>query len=262
MGKDAWKEGRPPKGIIVSETLLPDAQHFYDWVLPPELQRKYEDLNDGIVRMGGLRENGFVPEGFRETNLDHIINLLEMAREYKERCPALDERVNFAEAQKIILLHDAGELVVGDIKPVGRSPREERLKIVEPYLAKKCVFSEIPNQEARSCVIGLYNAYIENDPENLTVQMAHFIDKAQGTTRVAEIVFNVYRMQEKATQIGLHLWMTVSKMMAPAINLLTNLETREERGAMREIILGEIRLLEKYAPKYVGVAFRMGVEGD
>jgi 5'-deoxynucleotidase YfbR-like HD superfamily hydrolase len=249
----------PELGIVDSGALLPKALAFYASTLSTELQQVYEAGNNAVIRMEGLRAQGFVPEGVEESNHDHIMQSLEMAKEYKEKYFQLGEEIDFELVQIMILMHDCGEFVIGDIKPVDRSKKEERLKAIESFVAQKKVLALIPDKEMRSKTIETYRRYNRNDPKDSEVQMARFIDKAQGTTRVAEAVFNVRENPNKAIVIANHLWQTVPRMMEPANNLLYYLDG-ENSIAMQAIIDYELGLLGRFGPRHVATTFMNGIK--
>lgn len=255
---------QPPLPVRFSDALLPKAQEFYDSVLPRPLQQRYERANTTVIRMKSLREKGFpIPPDFQESNLEHIVSSMHMAREYQESHPALGHVIDFDTVQILLGMHDSGELAqdIGDVNPLYRTHRDEARKRYEPIAAKKAILSQIPDPQAREQVIALYDRYIADDPNDLEVQMAHFIDKAQGTTRVAEVAFNQHRA-ENPQQVGAietHLWKTIPRMMTPAMHLMVALPEQEHRAAMREIVMGELELLGKYAPAHVPQTFQKGL---
>jgi 5'-deoxynucleotidase YfbR-like HD superfamily hydrolase len=249
----------PELGIVDSGVLLPKALEFYTSTLTTELQQIYEAGNNAVIRMEGLRAQGFVPEGVLESNHDHIMQSLEMAKEYKEKYPQLGEVIDFEIIQIMILMHDCGEFVIGDIQPVERSKKQERLKAIESFVAQKKVLALIPDKKMREEAIELYRRYNRNDPKDSEVQMARFIDKAQGTTRVAETVFNVRENPDKAIVIANHLWQTVPRMMEPANNLLYYLDEKNS-NALQSIIDYELGLLGRFGPRYVATTFMNGIK--
>lgn len=254
----------PELPVRFKDVLLPDAQKFYDWVLTPQLQYQYENALHGVKRMKGIRDKGFpLPEGFSESNQEHVVDAMRMAREYSLGYPDISRAIRFGRVQILLGVHDSGELAekVGDVQPTNRSRRDEARKRLEPIAARKAVISQVPNSHAKTEVQKHYSRYQLNNPYDLEVQMARFIDKAQGTTRVAHIAFNAENVTDDTTlnRMRLHLWETVPRMMEPASHLLVGLLTREARENMRQILMNELGLLEKYGPSEVARAYMRGV---
>lgn len=238
--------------LTLRDPLLPPALSRYD-ALGSDIQEAHAQMLSGVKRMGTARKKGFlIDPSFIETNREHVGTSLEMALEYSDNYPILNDYIRFDGVQTMLLHHDDGEGVpsIGDVPVVDRTEADERRKKLEHRAAGMYVFSHIPDPDARKVVKSHYKVYAANDPKNLDVQMTRFIDKAQGTTRAAEIAFNVEEHinrgnTETAEKIREHLFNTIPRMMEPAVNLLTYLPEQRAREAMREIIFHEFSRLEQ-----------------
>lgn len=245
------------------DVLLPGVKIRYNAALSANKQDQYERGLHSIIRQETMRSKGFpLSPDKTESDLEHTYAGLVMAMDYLSQYPILGNYINFEEVQTMYIMHDAGEIIVGDVSPVDRTLKEEQRKRLEPYLAKRRIFSQIPDPFQRDTAIAYFNRYQRNDPNDLEVQMTRFIDKAQGTTRVAHEAFNLYAVQsdEVKKDIALHLWSTLPRMIEPAINLLVGLENRQAKQAIAEITLGELKELEKYGPKEVARTYMRAIE--
>ncbi len=249
--------------------LLTGALVYYDH-LSPFNQQWYERELSRVQRMELIREEGFLaahPE-HSETDLDHYIESLDMASEYKAHYPALEiAGINWDMVHIFTTSHDCGELAdkVGDVRPVKRTRKDEARKRLEPKAARIAILSMIPDPIFRRDVSEDYNYYvnyaknrIKGAPIDINVEMARFIDKAQGIARSAEIAFNVGTVDfETAQRMAVHLLGTendvgtVRGMIDPALELIAALPTHEARQAMKEILKGELELIGKFAPSQV-----------
>ncbi|MBP6913485.1 MAG: hypothetical protein KBC00_02660 [Candidatus Levybacteria bacterium] len=259
----------PKKNEARSLNLL---AHFKEPLLPASLdrfnkltieeQRIYIAAMGGVERMKSIREQGFpIPRDFKETNLDHVQDALGIAREYYEKFPRLSEFIEFPVVQDDLIVHDIAEsnIAIDDRTPVNRTAQDEKAKRLEPYAGIRFL-RRISDPEQREYWKDIYVKHNLKDPNNLNVQMAVFIDKAQGTTRAAEIAFNTHNVSDEATfiKMRLHLWETIPRMMEPAMNLLIGLPTQESREDMRKIVMHELGFLERYGPKDIVRTIKKG----
>ncbi|MGE5041562.1 MAG: HD domain-containing protein [Candidatus Levyibacteriota bacterium] len=240
-----------------SEHLLPQALEFFNRFQPSE-QKLFAASMAGVVRMKGLREKKFpIPEDFIETNLDHVRSLMEIAYEYHATYPELREHIDFNSVQKKLLVHDIGEAhpVIGDRPPVGRTQEDEQAKRLEPYAGVR-ILRNISDPELREETISHYKEYSSKDPHNIEVQMAAFIDKVQGTVRVAHIAFNLEKANpETQKSIREHLWATVIQMQDHMDRLLVLLPTQEAREAMYRLGQREFAIFKQYAPPEIAKTY-------
>ncbi len=244
--------------VRLSGVLLPPAQEFYDKALTPPQQLQYERALHGVQRMKGLRDKGFVPEGFGESNLEHTYAALRKVRNWEDTYPSLS--LYMVDAQKGLITHDSGEIhpLIDDVQPTDRTPEEERRKRLEPFAARTMMNFFIPDPGARQSVREVYDRYQANKIEDVPTQIARFADKAQGTVDHAHKVFNVHVNPDRADIISAHLIHTISLMIVPAMNIFVGLDGQEARREARDLILNEFDKLSRYGPKNIVESFRKG----
>lgn len=242
--------------------LLPEAKEFNNRFTQEELLLFRAGMAM-VPRMGSLKEQGFpIPEGFVETNLEHIRDAEGIAKEYHDEYPILRDFINFGRVQIKLKLHDIGEanVAVNDRPPIGRTAQDEKAKRVEPYAGVR-ILRNISDPVLRQEAIQHYLEHTSKDPNNLEVQMAAFIDKVQGTVRAAQVAFNIEGVDEHTkNMIRNHLWQTVPRMQEHLSRLLVLLPTQEAREAICEIGKKEFAILEKYGPPEVAKTYSAGLD--
>lgn len=250
----------PELPICLKDKLLPEAKAWIDRVFTPSQQYLIENGLHGVSRMKGIRDKGFpIPSDFIQTNLEHEANILGNAKEIHDTNPALAKSLNFADVQIYAYGHDIPEMLdkVGDVQPTERTKRDQARKRLEYRAAVGFLIPHIESPESRNDALRRYREYVEADPDNLEVQMARYLDQRDGTITYAHLAFNVHEVHSPIIMVKmkLHLYETLPKLIAPAVNLLVGLPTGEARKEMRSIFIGDLRTLEKYAPPGVALPY-------
>lgn len=245
----------------LNNALFPEVKQLFN-SLPIDVQIEFKMGLDKVNRGNFFRVRGFPnAQRFRETDYEHTIAGEERLFSYFNIYPKLGETVNRSETQVAYGIHDSGEIhpTIGDVDPFGRTSRDEKRKRLEPWAAKKFILSKIPDEKIKEDVLFLYERYQENNPKDLEIQLARYIDKSQGTVDPARLVFNMKNAtEEQKRKITEHLWFMIPRMVEPAINLLTYLPTEESREAIRRIVLADLGELKKYGPREVIETFEQG----
>ncbi len=245
-----------------TEHLLPEALDFVNRFSPSE-HLLFKAGMASIVRMQYVRDHGFpIPDGYIETNLDHTYSAEEIAREYHDQYPALRDSVNFAHVQKMLRVHDIGEahVAIGDRPPADRTEEDEHAKRLEP-LAGERLLNHIQDSGLREETIGYYREVTSKDKNNIDVQMAAFIDKVQGTLRVADVLFKMDDVDNRTQAlIRAHLWEVLPKIQDHFSRVMVLLSDQDAREAMHEIGKKEFAMLSTYGPKEVAKAALQGID--
>lgn len=245
----------------LSGSLSPEAKQFYENNIPQDLRSGFEEGLDRIKRGAFFLSEGFPnAEEFQETDLEHIVAGEETIKIHMETYPILRSYINPTETQLIYGVHDCGEIhpSIGDVQPFNRTGRDERRKRLEPFAARTLML-RIPNPRAQEEIRLMYDRFIENHPRDLEVQLARYIDKAQGTVDPAGLVFKMEgATDEQKKKITQHMWHMIPRMVEPALNLLTYLPTEEAREAVRRIVLEDLSQLKQHGPEEVLETFEKG----
>lgn len=258
------RKNSPELPIHLNDELLPPAQRWIDWVFTPAQQRQIEEGLHGVVRMEGIRDKGFpMPPGFKQTNLQHEGNILHDARVLNQTTSELPKYIDFSKVQIFGYGHDIPEFLVGvgDVQPTDRTKRDWARKRLEHKAAKNFLIPQIQDPEARADALRRYNEYIGGYPDNLEVQMAKYLDQRDGTITYAHIIFNRHSVTspEILGRMKDHLWQTTYKLVVPAINLLTALPTQAAREEMRDIVIADLKTLEKFGPPEIARSWIKGL---
>lgn len=152
---------------------------------------------------------------WRENNLEHVLGLLDWANELAERFPNLKQQLcqgneeNWTDFCSMLVLHDIGEIVVGDI--CRSDPRFEKKhgilhKRKESYAAHLLLGDEklVGDQSAK--LRALYHRFGKKDQRDRLVMLGNTFDKGQATANVArhQVPFNLddpnYSLKKSTTK--------------------------------------------------------------
>lgn len=239
--------------LRLNDDLLLAAENWVGQCFTPFQQKQIEHGLNSVVRMTGLRVKGFpIPGDFIQTNLGHTKNIIKDAKDIHTTKKEISKYINLSDVQIFGYGHDIPEVLhkVGDVQPTDRTRRDWARKRLEHIAAKNYLIPLIKNPEARADALRRYKEYEIADPNNLEVQMAKYLDQKDGTVAYSHIIFNRFQVEttDVLNAMRLHLYETLPKMISPAINLLVGLPTREARSEMRDILVNDLRVLDKFAP--------------
>lgn len=145
----------------------------------------YEQRMHQIKRLQNAPHLPVMP-GYIETDLDHTCEMLDMLYELRSRAPRLFGAVDFKVTAYMIAMHDAGEIIVGDVPargPLRENEDGKRRKELEPKAALNRILGQIPDEAVRIWMQHLYHRFATQDPYDREALLTRFLDKAQGTTR-------------------------------------------------------------------------------
>jgi len=180
-------------------SLLPsDARNTYE-AFPQRQRGDFEAALQGISRLGDPKyEKYLAVNNFSENVLEHVCTMLEIVNEIKVNCPNIAAEVDLNVVRFMVILHDAGEICIGDIPsygPLREAKAAKRKKRREPHHALTCIISQIEDEQVRERAEGFYLRYVEQDRQDKEALLAKFIDKSAGTARVnAPNVFATWRL--------------------------------------------------------------------
>ena len=146
--------------------------------LPPAVMHKFEKALNSIYRWKDQHWNEY---GQKEVVLDHIKEMLVFVDRIEKTCPALAQAINLEELRLMIILHDIGEIEVGDTTYTLQGGQLAEVDETESDHALLLI-QMIKNEEVRDAFIGLYarqrdRAQRPNDKE---AHMLKFLDVTQG----------------------------------------------------------------------------------
>lgn len=155
--------------------------------IPRDLATSYEEALDKVLRW----QDGPLQSDEIETDKDHVDRSLQILRQIETGVPHLPSQVSFKTVSEIIYIHDAGEILVGDLarshpdfealKP-SQKKREARAFRV---LTQRYVKEDGLRDQARA----LYERYDDYDPADREATLAKLIDKLQALRFAKEHIY-------------------------------------------------------------------------
>ncbi len=139
-----------------------------------------------------------VDPSFRENNLGHVSELLVWCNAIQQDYPELYNEIRDEDPERwndllsMIIVHDIGEIGLGDVPLVNQNTEEgRRKKLLEPEWAKFLILHSLTEDDA-SRLISLYERYEEADDNDKIALFAKAMDKGQATANVAKhiVTFN------------------------------------------------------------------------
>ena len=156
--------------------------------IPKEIDAEYKRALSGIPRWVG----GLVESKKSESNLEHVESLYALVDEVRGEYPILDAGLDWDAVDDMIYLHDAGEIISGDL--VRSRPDYDEVKYrwkrgeraAFRYLTRRYIHDPTLKQQARD-TYERYTAYGNDDVEALFV---HLLDKVQAVRFGLKYVYN------------------------------------------------------------------------
>lgn len=140
-------------------------------VIPRSILECYEEKMKQVKRWGDKETGALIKE---ENDYDHVLGMFELGNNIFNTCPSLEKVVHFSDVMGMIILHDAGEMVVGDLPKGVNISAEERMMIKNREAkALKSLIRQLP-QTQRRYARHLHNRY-ENRDKSKTDIDAHFV---------------------------------------------------------------------------------------
>ena len=151
---------------------------------------------------------------FQENNLDHVEELIKWANEIKAKYPALwmavtgGKDANWVNFYKMLIPHDNGEIIVKDM-PRGHEDFHKRKGYIhkrkEAWAGRRLFDLYMPPAVAEEFK-SLYTRWDKREPDDMLVNLGHFLDKTQASQNVAKHVvpFNTDRPFYDGTMEGIN----------------------------------------------------------
>ncbi|MEK7517213.1 MAG: hypothetical protein AAB583_01585 [Patescibacteria group bacterium] len=195
-------------------------QYFgYQPPLPEKQQRGYESASHKVLRW----QNGNWPDNIYETDWDHVVGMFFVLSDIKRACPTLSSDVDIETAEHMIYLHDAGEILVGDLTHnrddyydlYNRWKSRERAAF---RLLTKAIEDEGIKKQARE----LYKRYVVQDSSDKEALLTRLIDMDQGSRFGFRNVFHGKGMRraEREMQFN-HTMELLAKPTKPLLKLVS-----------------------------------------
>ncbi|MCC6643208.1 HD domain-containing protein [Candidatus Peregrinibacteria bacterium] len=132
---------------------------------------------------------------FQENDLDHVLELIEMANDVERNYPQLyleltdGKRENWLTLLTALIIHDIGEVVVGDMARTHsgfHTVYGRTRKLREARAARKLIHWAVP--EKAKDLLDIYERYDRREESDKLIRFGHTLDKGQASANVARHV--------------------------------------------------------------------------
>lgn len=205
-----------------------------------DLQRKYESALHGVLRW----KNGNWADYIYETDLDHVAGMFFILSEIKQSCLDLSSDIDIATVEHMIYIHDAGEVIVGDLT----YGRDDYTRIHDKWKNKeraafRLLTQQIEDEELKRESRRLYQRYILKRKDDKEALLTDFIDKDQGARFGFRNVFHGRGMNMETRQI--HFNRSVKLITSP-IRPLLQLVSQDTQTGLKNFLAGELERFSQY----------------
>lgn len=155
--------------------------------LPKPLRREYERALRGVPRW----KNGIFLPDVPETDMDHVNGMLNIFNEIEKSCPLLTQSVRRDTVRNMIYIHDAGEIINGDLAHLDPdyNKKHDKHKRKEHLGFRLILLGRITDAQLRTKIGNLYQRVIAKKDTDKETLLTDLIDKAQGNRFGFEHVF-------------------------------------------------------------------------
>jgi 5'-deoxynucleotidase YfbR-like HD superfamily hydrolase len=147
--------------------------------VPGDIDYRYSRGMDSVHRW----EGSLTPSTMKESNLDHMRGMFELLDEIVETHPAIVTNMDLDAVRKMIYVHDAGELITGDlvlsrpdhaiVRDDWKRREEEGFhRLVERFVRKR--YPQLADE-----AVHYYNRYVHYEPNDKEAVFTHLLDKVQ-----------------------------------------------------------------------------------
>ncbi|OGK36845.1 hypothetical protein A3F03_00660 [Candidatus Roizmanbacteria bacterium RIFCSPHIGHO2_12_FULL_41_11] len=206
---------------------------------PPVSDSIRAEYERGLAKI--LRwENGFLPTSKKESDLDHVRDMLLILEDIQQRFMHIPNEVNFTTVSHMIYIHDAGEILAGDLAHTHPYYTDLKPKVKKREIAAFRLLSKSLEDEATKTIArDLYRRVHGKSPDDKEARLTDFIDKAQAVRFGLINVFpakNLKTSEKRKMQLN-HAMTTILK---PADGLVRSLESPYSRIEAIELIEEEL----------------------
>lgn len=213
--------------------------------LPEPLRRDYERALRGALRW----EKGIFLPDVPETDMDHVNGMLNIFSEIEKSCPLLAKSVRRNTVRNMIYIHDAGEIINGDLTHLDPDYNKKRNnhKRKEHLGFRLILLGRITDSQLRTKIGNLYQRAIAKKDTDGEALLTDLIDKAQGSRFGFEHVFPGSKIKKNEPRRQMLMNHAVEIIAKPA-GLLIKL-FRKNPSVQKEILQfcqGEIKFYTKF----------------
>jgi hypothetical protein len=128
---------------------------------------------------------------FTENDWEHTRDMLVFINEIEQRFGTIAHEVSLGYVRLQTILHDGGEIITGDISPIGSGQKMLARKQKEADMMRKFILPHV-QQETALLAQSLYNKYDHKNtpPFHIESLFTSFIDKIDGSKKGCEHLWN------------------------------------------------------------------------
>lgn len=201
--------------------------------IPQDIQSRYEAALHGVLRW----QNGPWADNVYETNMDHVARMFLILSDIKKDCLNLSSEIDIPTVEHMVYIHDAGEILVGDLthdRDDYESLRNRWKK--REHAAFILLTQQIQNLDVKLKTRELYRRCVTKGEDDKEAQLTDLVDKLQGARFGFERVFNGKNMTDEQRQIRMSL--TVELLSKPTTTLL-KLVSKETQNNLKCFLRSE-----------------------
>lgn len=201
---------------------------------------KEEEIEEVWKSGKGVR---FIEAGFRENNLDHVLEMLSWRNEVTDNYPELKKEVcdgdeaDWVDLAGMIIAHDTGEMVTKDLSRsdprfhTAAGQRHKRKEAKAAYLLMDKYLSADQAGYAKK----LYRRFDQRRPDDKLAMLGHTFDKGQASQNVARHVLP-FNVGNSDYDIVYHIQNSQGITLDYAQKLADRLEGRLARLCLRDLL--------------------------
>lgn len=214
--------------------------------IPDQLRQKYEAALGQVLRW----KNGNLADNISETDMEHVTRMFFILEDLKNRSPTLSSDVDIPTVEHMIYIHDAGEIIVGDLVHnrddynLVRNKWKRREKRAFVLLTLFCIKDENTRTQARQ----LYERFttvqeFQQEASDKEALLAEFIDKDQGLRFGYQHAFNGKGMNRQTREM--HMNHAIGLVQKPT-NALLKLVSTPTQEDLKNFLKDEIMRFSTY----------------
>jgi 5'-deoxynucleotidase YfbR-like HD superfamily hydrolase len=201
-----------------------------------DLRKKYESLLSQTMRW----ENGLLDSNTPESDLEHVAGMLEVLEEMKQRFVHIPNEVNFTTVAHMIYLHDAGEILAGDLNHSHPEYHDLKPKVKKRERAAFRLLSRsIEDKPTRDLARQLYERINRKDSDDKEAHLADFIDKDQAVRFGLNNIFPAEAL-ENENKRSIQLNYTIALLLNPGEAFVRSLTSDHSKNEAIKFIKEEI----------------------
>lgn len=194
-----------------------------------------------------------VTTSVKESNYNHILEMLKLSSEIQKLGIS---QINFKEIELMILIHDGGEIITGDM-PLNHSKKVDfvkKIKRIEPKCFNRFILNNLENGSEKDNLRSLYYRYEhrQKNPNDLSANLVKLIDTFQGNIFGLKNVYDkdnlytVYKSNAILSESDLIVEKMIQKEIEQTKIVLNCLESKADKQKLFDFLYIKTNHRENY----------------